>query len=413
MRLRRLALLRMEAVHRGGSPICGILTACCHISMGSRSTIGLVDCPVPKLLLLSTAGGGIGGTERVVISLARAFTARGWSVRAVFPDTATSAAVVHWASDQGVSSETQIALLGVERPRTIGDMLALRRLVRSAKPDVVNLHYGVGHISLKDVLAVRLAGQHRCVITVHHPTPLHGMTRRLTRLAAMLAHDIVAVSRATRSVLTAAGVPDRNIHLIPSGLPTPKELPSRMEARRCLGLREDAFVVASVTRLVPEKGIGDLLAAVADLAGSEQEAVVVVAGDGPERQSLEGFAAEHLGHRALILGRVRDTADVYAAADVFALPSSMEGFGLVYIEAAFHGVPSVGTTAGGIPDAVVDGETGLLVSPGDIPALTGALRRLRDDPSLRRRLGEAARARARAEFTEDRMADRYAALFRR
>jgi len=137
-----------------------------------------------------------------------------------------------------------------------------------------------------------------------------------------------------------------------------------------------------------------------------------VGGSGPERNVLEGRAAELLGARAIFLGQVPDKLDLYAACDVFALPSHMEGFGLVYVEAAFHGVPSIGARVGGVPDAVIDGETGLLVPVGDPDALANAIGRLRDDPALRARLGEAARARAYAEFTMDRLADRYERIFR-
>ncbi|MCL6498623.1 MAG: glycosyltransferase, partial [Firmicutes bacterium] len=81
---------------------------------------------------------------------------------------------------------------------------------------------------------------------------------------------------------------------------------------------------------------------------------------------------------AFLVGRVADTADVYAAADVFALSSYLEGFGLVYIEAALHGVPSIGAAVGAVPETIRDGETGLLVPPGDRAALAGAIGRLRD-----------------------------------
>jgi glycosyltransferase involved in cell wall biosynthesis len=108
---------------------------------------------------------------------------------------------------------------------------------------------------------------------------------------------------------------------------------------------------------------------------------------------------------------VPDTADLYAASDLFALPSYLEGFGLVYVEAAFHGVPSIGADMGGTREAILDGETGLLVPPGDRAALAGAIQRLRDDAVLRRRFGAAARARARARFAPARMADEYAAVF--
>lgn len=89
----------------------------------------------------------------------------------------------------------------------------------------------------------------------------------------------------------------------------------------------------------------------------------------------------------------------------------MEGFGLVYVEASFHGVPGIATQVGGIPDAVVHGQMGLLVLVGAIDEIAAAIARLRDYPDERERLGRAACRLAHARFSEARMADDYAALF--
>ncbi len=91
--------------------------------------------------------------------------------------------------------------------------------------------------------------------------------------------------------------------------------------------------------------------------------------------------------------------------------NSLDGL-LVYVEAAFYGIPSIGTNAGGAPDAIADGETGLLVPSGDIAALTAAIDRLHHDTDLRLRLGRAACLRANSEFTEEHMADRYAKIYK-
>ncbi len=365
-----------------------------------------------KLLLLTTAGGGIGGTELMAVGLARQFVARGWAVRNIFPQTPQSDSLLAQCAVQRVPAETSAAIRAVQHKRTLRDILALRSLVRRSKPDVINLHYGVSHIGFKDVLAVRLAGRSRCVVTVHHPIPLESnRTRVMTRLGGLLSHAVVVNSHATRGVLLEAGVPAHKIRVILCGVPVPLKLPTRAEARARLGLAPDLFVVSTLARLVPEKAIGDLIEAAAHVSDPHSALRLVIAGDGPQRPTLEALATAQLGQRALFLGHVPDTADLYAAADVFALPSHMEGFGLVYVEAAFHGVPSIGTDVGGVPDAIADEETGLLVPPGDIPTLTKAIARLRDDPDLRRRLGDAARARAHREFTESRMADQYVKVF--
>lgn len=100
---------------------------------------------------------------------------------------------------------------------------------------------------------------------------------------------------------------------------------------------------------------------------------------------------------------------MYAAADVFALPSHGESLGLAFLEAAWHGVPSVGTRVGGIPEAVLEEQTGLLAPVRDPLAFAHALTRLRNDAGLRRTLGAAAQARVRTEFSETAMLQRYLA----
>lgn len=369
----------------------------------------------PRILLLTTAD-NIGGMERVVCSLARQFGARGWPVQTVFPEGANRDALLAWCGAQGVDAQTSPALLNAAASHTWQDTRRLTQFVRQAHPGIVNLHYGDNAISLKDVLAVRLAGRHRCVVTVNHPTPweeTESSKRLMTRLAARLSHAIIVISRATRQVLREAGVPARKIHLIPCGLPVPETLPTRAEARARLGLPPEKFVVGALARLVPHKGIGDLIEAAARVPDAAGQLLLAVAGDGPERENLENLAASRLKKQAVFLGRVPDVNDLYAACDVFALPSHLEGFGLVYVEAAFHGVPSIGTNVGGCPDVVEDGKTGLLVSPGDPTSLGQAIACLQKDTALRKRLGEAARTRAHAEFTESVMADRYAGAFDR
>ncbi len=191
----------------------------------------------------------------------------------------------------------------------------------------------------------------------------------------------------------------------PGTHPSPAPL-SQSEARRTLGLPPSAFVISVHARLVPEKGVADVIRAVGLLA--DPRIHLVIAGYGPERDNLETLGQQLLpaGH-VHFLGQMQDPGPLYASANVFALATQAESFGIVFVEAAFYGVPSVGTTAGAVPEAVLDGETGLLVAPQDPAAMARALRRLRDDSELRRRLGENARQRANDEFSETVMADRY------
>jgi len=367
----------------------------------------------PTIELLSTAD-NIGGMERVICGLAREFTARGCTVRTVFPDTPKRAALLNWCAEQGVTAETSPALLDAAAPHTWNSVKRLAQFLRERSPDIVSLHYGDNFISLKDLLAVRLSGRRRCVVTVYHPTSWKeagSKKRLLTRAAAMFADEITTISDATYDILREAGIPKRKLHNIPCGLRLPQQLLDRGEARARLGLPADATIIGSLARLVPHKGIDELIKATARLAGSRNKLFLAIAGDGPERPALQQLSASLLGDKARLLGRVPDVDEFFAACDFFVLPSHLEGFGLVYAEAAFHGVPSIGTNVGGVPDAVVHDRTGLLVPVNDLDALTNGVQRLFDDTGLRQRLGIAARARAHAEFTEHVMADRFEPVF--
>ena len=368
-----------------------------------------------KKLLVLTSSGDIGGMERVALRLTYQFCQRGWDARAVFAETEGRDRLIPWARAQGVEAETTPALRDLYSTHTWQSAADLRRFVLAAAPDVVNLHYGGGHIALKDLLSVRLAGRSRVVINVHLPVPWKDASeskRKLTGLAGRLCHGLIAHSSPIRDILLEAGVPAHKIHLIPNGVAPPARLVGRAEARAKWGLSERAFVVGTTARLAPIKGIADLIEAVARMPDPREEVVLLIAGDGPERAELEQLSAARLGGRVRFLGAVADAPEyLYGAMDVFALPSRLEGMPMVYLEAAFCGVPCVGTDVGGANEAVSEGETGLLVKVRDVDGLSKAIQRLRDDPDLRVRMGQAARLRAGTEFTETLMADRYEAVF--
>jgi glycosyltransferase involved in cell wall biosynthesis len=157
-------------------------------------------------------------------------------------------------------------------------------------------------------------------------------------------------------------------------------------------LSEDDVAVLCVARLAPEKGIDTLLHAVA--LAADPRLVAVLVGDGPERARLASLAGG-LGARAILAGaRPPDTVvEAYAAADVFALLSEHEPWGVVVNEAAACGLPLVlSDRVGAGRDLLADGENGLLVSAGDVERAAGALRRLAADRELRRRMGARSRS---------------------
>jgi phosphatidylinositol alpha-1,6-mannosyltransferase len=187
----------------------------------------------------------------------------------------------------------------------------------------------------------------------------------------------------------------------------PLDAAARAAARERFGVPAGAELVVSVSRLVPRKGIDVLVEASALLAPRRPALQVLVAGAGRDRPRLERLS-RRLRAPIRFLGRLGDDEVplLDGCADVWAMPCrnrwgglEQEGFGIVFLEAAATGVPQVAGASGGAGDAVIDGETGLVVgSPRDAGAVAAALERLLGDAELRRRMGEAARARAVAMF---------------
>jgi phosphatidylinositol alpha-1,6-mannosyltransferase len=207
--------------------------------------------------------------------------------------------------------------------------------------------------------------------------------------------------------------------IVPPGVDTDRIEPLddtfRRAARRRLGLPVDAPLVVSVSRLVPRKGMDTLIRAAALLGPTRPDMMVVIAGNGRDRKRLDRLVAE-LDAPVRFLGRIPDAdlARLYGCADVFAMMCrtrwgglEQEGFGIVFLEAAAAGVPQVAGRSGGAHEAVVDGETGLIVEdPESIADTAAAIEQILGDDRLRRRMGRAARRRAETEFSYDVLAAR-------
>jgi glycosyltransferase involved in cell wall biosynthesis len=259
------------------------------------------------------------------------------------------------------------------------------------------------------------------VVGVLHQTPGgvdHGPLRTraqatLDRLAYRRARLLIVTSELLADELATQGVADDRLHVVPPGrdVALPRD-PARPDLRRG---RDAAFLC--VGNWLPHKGILELLEAFAAL--SPAAATLHLAGDEdaqPDygRRVRRRLAAPDLAGRVVRHGPLprEDVATLYAGADVFVLPGFRESYGMVWGEAMAFGVPVVGWRAGNLPRLATDGRDGILVTPGDVRALSSALGGLAANGALRRRLGTAARRRALARPTWEESAARFFAAVR-
>jgi glycosyltransferase involved in cell wall biosynthesis len=177
---------------------------------------------------------------------------------------------------------------------------------------------------------------------------------------------------------------------------------NRDETRRRWGVGPEHLVVGHLANLSEEKGTIDLLRA-ADLAGQQGGRWKIVLA-GASMPNFQRYWERNASDHVRVLGVLSDEAkrNFFAAIDVFALPSRVDSFGLVLLEAWANGVPVIGYRAGGIPWVIRDGEDGFLVRCGDLTGLATALLRLGQDRELRHRLGQAGQQRAGSELHWDR-----------
>jgi phosphatidylinositol alpha-1,6-mannosyltransferase len=236
------------------------------------------------------------------------------------------------------------------------------------------------------------------------------LMRRILKDASL----VVANSGYTRSLAEAAGaVPGRSIIIYPCPAVGHHHAETRASARQRFGF-DRRLVLLSVGRMVRRKGFDRVIGILPQLRRMCGDVVYVVVGNGGEKAALDEQAKRHGVEPFVMLRSEVDREALggyFVAADLFILPArrlrgDVEGFGIVLVEAGLHGVPIVATRVGGIPEAVVDGQTGLLL-PEDIDdeALIDAVGNLLHAPVTRQRMGEAARVRS-AEFSWQRQAEK-------
>jgi glycosyltransferase involved in cell wall biosynthesis len=286
-------------------------------------------------------------------------------------------------------------------------LLELVRLMRRHRPQIV--HANSSKAGILGRLAAALSGVPIRIFTVHgwafsaHSGLASTAYRWADRLMCPLTTVTICVAeRARAEGLAARTCRAKRTVVIPNAL----DAAAVIEARPA----NATPTLVSVGRLQAPKDVGTLLRALAALPPGRVCAVIV--GDGPQRAALEAEArALRLDGAVRFAGTRSDVPQLLAAADLFVLSSASEGAPMAVLEAMAAGLPVVASAVGGVPEIVVEGQTGLLVAPGDPAALAGAVRRLVEDPALRRRLGAAGRERVRARFDLNAMRAAHVAVY--
>lgn len=298
---------------------------------------------------------------------------------------------------------TRVVAMKMGGDGDIGMVTRLASLIRAEKPDLVHLHSRRGADTWGG-LAARLAGV-PCVLSRRVDNP---ESRLAVALKYRLYDHVITISEGIRQVLLSEGLAPAKVSCVRSAVDATPYLAPVDRAAFCaeFGLPADALVAGVVAQLIPRKGHRYLLAALPALLARHPALKVLIFGQGPLEAELRAeVSAAGLAEAVRFTGFRHDLPRWLGGLDMLVHPADMEGLGVSLLQASAAAVPIVTSRAGGLPEAVQDGVTGILCPPGDVAALGAAIDRLAGDAALRARFGAAGRARILAEFSIDAMVD--------
>lgn len=292
-------------------------------------------------------------------------------------------------------------------PRNEMDLSAAWRLSRAIKrlrPDVVHAHDP--HAVAMSALALSMSTQpRRAPLVAARRVDFRLKGNALSRWKYDQVDRFICASEAIRQILLADGVAPSRVVTVHEGIDL-----ERVAAAPVAPLHEELWlphgspIVGNVAALVAHKGHRHLIAAAALVLQHLPDARFVIAGDGELRGPIEHqIKALGLEKHIFLTGFRPDVLSLHKAFDIFVMSSVMEGLGTSLLDAMAAGKPVVATTAGGMPEVVKDGETGILVPPRDDRALANAIIRLLTDDTLRQRMGAAGLAHVHTRFSAERM----------
>ena len=303
-------------------------------------------------------------------------------------------------------------------PRSEFDVHAawqLAKVFKDVQPEVVHAHDPMAVSLTAMALQMKNGLARKPLVVAARRVDFHLKRHAFSKWKYNRVDVFIAASRLIASMLESDGIERDRIEVVHDGVNTGAiDRTPEADAHAAFWLPKGAPLVGNVAALAPHKGQKHLVAAAAKVVREVPDARFLILGEGELRPLLEKQIKDLGLERHVFLGGFRaDAVALMKSFDLFAMSSVTEGLGSVILEAMACRRAVVATEAGGIPEAVVDGETGVLVPPADPQALAGAIVKLLKDASLRAKLGEAGRARVDAEFSVAKMVEKTLDVYRR
>jgi len=354
-----------------------------------------------KILHVETGRQLYGGPQQVIYLMA-ALQERGHHCTLVCPP---GSGIDSAAREQGIPVRGLFCAGDLDLPFAY----RLTQYIGESKPDIVHCHSRRG----ADVLG-GLAASFADVPAVVSRRVDNTEMRIIAALRYRSFSKVIAISEAIADVLRDRGVEDDRIEVIRSAVDSARfaQKPDCGAFRREFGIDDDTFIMAVAGQLIPRKGHGYLLEAIANLRRRHSSLRLIIFGEGYLNNQLRAQAESlGLGDCVQFAGFREDLDDFVGCIDLFVHPALAEGLGVATLKAQAAGVAVVGFAAGGLAEAVEDGETGILVRPENVGELADAIEALIGDEQRRQKMGRAGQERMRNEFSIATMADRHIEVY--
>lgn len=360
-----------------------------------------------KKVLLITHDLDLGGLQRVVVTICRTLDRSRFDVSVLCMRKA--GLYVSEIEKLGIP----VILIPVRSKGT--DYFASMKVAavfRKLKPDVIHTHNTQPFI--EGTIAAVMTGVKRVIHTDH--ARIFPDKRRYMLMEWLLSHfveKVVGVSEhTTKSLNKYEHISEKKLTTIVNGIEYESISVNIELKKKTLSLPSNCLVIGAAVRLSEQKGLHYVIEVLPDLIKNYPHIEMVIAGDGPLRMQLQVRAKElKIDKKVHFIGPRLDVLELLQVFDIYVLPSLWEGLPMIILEAMASGCPVIATDVGGVREAIVDNETGILVEPGNKKALYEAIEKLVTDKDLRKKLGVNSRQRFNEKFTADIMVKKYEALY--